>query len=65
MVYNGGRFNKYFILNFVFSTGEKPDVIFNGGTIINMRLPTYDIVFRDTYLYISRALSALPKMFWY
>lgn len=63
LAHNAGRFDEFFILEHFLALGEKPEVIFNGGSILNISLPTYNITFRDTYLYLPRALSALPKMF--
>ena len=63
MAHNGGRFDMYFLLKYIFDIGETPDVLYNGGTILYIYLPSYKIMFKDTYQYLPRALSFLPKMF--
>ena len=61
--HNAGRFDQYLILEHVFKTGYKPEVIYNAGTMLYLKIPTLQIEFKDTYMFIPRPLAALPKMF--
>ena len=61
--HNAGRFDQYLILEHVFKTGFKPEVIYNAGSMLYLKIPSLKIEFKDTYMFIPRALAALPKMF--
>ena len=61
--HNGGRFDNYLILEHIFNSGYKPEVIYNAGSMLYLKIPYLQIEFKDTYMFIPRALAALPKMF--
>jgi hypothetical protein len=61
--HNGGRFDNYLILEHVFKSGYKPEVIYNAGSMLYLKIPSLQIEFKDTYMFIPRPLAALPKMF--
>jgi hypothetical protein len=63
MSHNGGRFDQYFILDQIFKAGYKPEIIYNGGSMLYLHIKQLGITFKDTYLFMSRSLAALPKMF--
>jgi hypothetical protein len=63
MSHNGGRFDQYFILEEIFKAGYKPEVIYNGGSMLYLHIKELKITFKDTYMFISRPLAAMPKMF--
>ena len=63
LCHNYRGYDSYFILNHIYSLGIKPDIIYNGGKVMSLKLPKYDIRFIDSLNFMPMALSKIPSTF--
>ncbi|XP_072030691.1 uncharacterized protein [Amphiura filiformis] len=60
---HGEEYDGYFILQFLYDNGVKPDIIMNGAKIMSIFVPGLGITFKDSLNFFPMALSKLPKSF--
>ena len=59
---HGGRsYDNFFPLSYCYKHSIVPDVIFAGCQVLQLKIPDYNIVFKDNLSFILRPLSDLPK----
>ncbi len=63
LAHNLKGYDGYFILQFLYDNGIKPNVIFNGARIMSVFVPEISITFKDSLNFFPMALSKLPKAF--
>ena len=63
VAHNGGKFDNYFIVNFMHREGYKLDLVHSGGSVLFFKIQQNNIVFKDSYMFIPKRLADLPKTF--
>ncbi|XP_055352376.1 uncharacterized protein LOC129598480 [Paramacrobiotus metropolitanus] len=63
IAHNFKAFDGYFILQWLLKNGVTPKVIMNGGKILQLHVPGYDIHFRDSINYNPQSLAKWPATF--
>lgn len=63
IAHNMGRFDGIFILNVSLALGLNPQIISKGNNIVSLTLPSYNVVFLDSFKYLSTSLSNLAKQY--
>ena len=61
--HNFKGYDSYFILDYIYRKGIKPQVTFNGGKIMTLIVPKLKIKFIDSLNFLPMALAKLPKTF--
>ena len=63
MCHNFRGYDSYFILEKIYELTVKPEVIYNGGKVMSLKIPKYDIRFIDSLNFMPMALSKIPSTF--
>ena len=62
--HNGGRYDNYFLLDYVIKNSMKPTVVFAASRIMMMQVQArMNIKFLDSFSFLPMALKKLPKAF--
>jgi hypothetical protein len=61
----GGHFDLYFVAKYLNEKSTIVETIYRDSSIMQMVVPVFNIVFKDSYLFIPTKLSAFPSMFGY
>ena len=63
LAHNGAKFDNYFVVKFIQQQGYMLDLVHNGGSVMFFTIRSLNITFKDTYMFLPKKLSDLPKMF--
>jgi hypothetical protein len=61
--HNGGNFDIYLLLEEIHKRSIKVETLYRESTILQLVIVQYNIIFRDTYLFIPTRLSNFPTLF--
>ncbi|XP_032227446.2 uncharacterized protein LOC116610891 [Nematostella vectensis] len=63
LAHNFKGYDSYFILEYLFENGIKPNVIFTGGKVMHLKVDSLNIEMKCTLNFFQMPLSKLPKAF--
>ncbi|XP_032240658.2 uncharacterized protein LOC116619717 [Nematostella vectensis] len=63
LAHNFKGYDSYFILEYLFENGIKPNVIFTGGKVMHLKIDSLKIDMKCTLDFLQMPLSKLPKAF--